>query len=150
MAQPGDTEVKQETAYGSEHWITFGKYKNQSVYDIANHGDFKYLEWLLKSTKPKHYSYGANKNEKSFLVHISCKPHIEAALRTKVCPGVWSRKEKGAFVPYDEQSICYETEEGLRGPLIKLKCCQECGKWRTQDGLLQVGKRRICFKCSKK
>lgn len=113
------------SVYGNEQYINFGMYKQKrddpeskpmTVYDIANKGDYKYLNWL----RAQHVQGKFNLQESTYQ-HICC------ALRT------WHEEPKqGVWAPqYEELGnglwlLKYKTDTGIQSFPIKYKTCSEC------------------------
>jgi len=135
------------TGYGSFHMVTFGKHKHKTVYQLANEGEWVYLNWLLRQIRE---SEKPNKKV-SFKINSNMKPHVESALRTKVCPGIWTEEEKeNNEGKLDQREIFFTTGEGLVSPTIQQKKCFKCEGYRNEDSLKVLGLIQVCYKCYKK
>lgn len=123
-----ENEGKQEQknfsndGYGFYQYCSFGKHKGCTFYDIANKGDYKYLEWCLKSF-----------DSDGFKINATCKPHIEAALKTKGNAAQWERKDN-KVQNYDQCSVWYEAildQNIIQGPYILMEKCLACKKFKN-------------------
>lgn len=102
--QPGQYPVRQFVGtYGSYERVNFGKHKGSTWFDIANSGDYGYLNWCLNGQKLK--------------LDSTCKEFIQTALMTQGSNAKWTLK-KG---PVKDQPLVtnhwYETH--LYGKLLK-------------------------------
>lgn len=127
----------QDDGYGFHQWCNFGnKHKSETVYDIANQGDFSYLKWLLKPMK----------SDQKFKISKSMLPHINAALRIKDTPDDkwqmdWIDLGNGQF------KLQYKTEQGICAPSIDYRLCTGCGKKKISNMFDENNSR--CSTCSK-
>jgi hypothetical protein len=125
---------------GFHQYCSFGKFASarKTFYDLANDGEFKYLLYCNEVC--------SNRRRSSwFSISDTCRPHIQAALRTKEMGGVWERKEKESLVPGIFE-VWYETDTDLKGPTIMYQKCKACGQKKNQSTV----QRGICDKCAKK
>lgn len=116
--------------YGFNQYINFGKYKGQTFYDVANSGDFKYLIWLINTTK---YANADTKGGNRFKLNNKALSHCERSLRTKTDPGTWEKTVDDMPMKKDHQLVYYRTNSGLHSPSIEYTKCRDCQKYRHDE-----------------
>lgn len=105
--------------FGNEEFLNFGKHKLKTVYDLANEGNYNYLEWL-------------SSNECPININPNMLKHIETVCLNK-SNGKWIRDEKDdlqeksiVWVHYIKQNDNFQNVE--EGPMIKTQRCLGCNK----------------------
>lgn len=119
--------------------LNFGKHKGLTFFDVANRGDFGYLEWLDKSKVVK--------------LHPSCVDYLKSALQTKDDKlAMW--KENIEENPDERTRQIYYAadvtdEKGDSSTIFsptfqKMECCK-CKRWKNQE-VVRV-KSKTCTAC---
>lgn len=122
--------------YGNEEFLNFGDYKFKTVYEVANLGDHKYLEDLLKWKK----------------LNPNMVKHIETVLYNQG-QGNWIAKEKieneeknSVWVHYEK--VDYNGNVIGEGPNILQQKCIGCKKNKDQSQF-QSQQGGLCNTCVK-
>lgn len=138
------TFVTNPEGYGYYQYCSFGKHKGDTYYDIANKGDFKYLEWCEKALTGEKWK-----------INNSCEPHIKAALMNKNRGGVWMKHHE-KFPGQRTGELWYEVifdhelqedEKSIEGPKIMTQECFGCHHYKNQK---MFGNPFVCDTCVKK
>lgn len=128
VSKPMYVQPKFNTHKGSHHEINFGKYKAsydqepQTWYDLANKGEFNYIQWCLNTDKID--------------LHATTKPHAQTAILTQYDPKAkWNKKVNSASEE-NTRIVSYSARidgEELTGPEVKEVCCECCQQFKNID-----------------
>lgn len=105
-------------SYGDEEKFDFGKYNGLTCYDVANMGDFKYLNWLNRG-----------KFNGDFNLNAKTRIHITTSLQTSNYKNaLWEKKE-------DNNSYWYEFS--VEGQIVKSPIVQKSTVNITDNSIAQ-------------
>jgi hypothetical protein len=121
-------QPKINTHKGCHHEINFGKYKKpddqspETWYDLANKGQFGYIEWCLNTDKID--------------LHATTRPHAQTALLLRDDKKAkWSRNVSRATTE-GVQLVTYSARinnEDIVSPEVKEQQCRNCQQFKNVD-----------------
>lgn len=134
-----------QRGFGFQQYLNFGKHKGKTYYDIANAGDYKYLNWCSSN------DYLNAKDPRSFFISDTCLPHINAAMRTQSIKStpwtkVFSEPDENGKIILNFTAMNEETQEQISSPDIEMKKCLGCGMVKSYI-LFNLGNHDLCRKC---
>lgn len=148
MAQLDDSK-QPSNGFGFFEKVTFGKYYDKStkkglnVYEIANAGDFKYLNWIINH-KPKKGEAGAQE----FKICETLRKHAQAAMRLSGLETKW--EEVTEPTPDSQRFVKYwqTSDKQMKGPDIFYTVCGVCGNRKNSVGVQKRKNKWVCNKCA--
>lgn len=140
IEDPNDI-VEPKVCYGQEQYITFGKYKGFTVYDLANQLQFQYLQWMLKCDP--------DQPRTKFPIRASTLSHVKVCLQYR--SQVEDHGDQWVYYPRSPSNdySVYRLKNSLaEGPHILYAQCNSCQNMKLADSLIKHGKYNFCYTCS--
>jgi hypothetical protein len=144
ISKPAFLQPKINSHKGCHHEVNFGKYRvpegqiSETWYDLANKGEFGYIDWCLKTDKIQ--------------LHATTIPHAQTALLSKQDPNAkWTKSVSRSSTEKGVQIVTYTAKvngEDIVGPEIRELECNNCQVFKNTEHY-NVSK-DTCTDCMKK